>query len=142
MNMTQEDKDIYYLNIAKAVSVRSSCIYNVLGCVIVDQDDNVISTSYLDYDSDFINCKRDGYCYYKNSINDITEDPNLGIPEQCVYMFPEVQAILTTDRKRLQGATIYVYLQNIKTGEKLSPKLERTVTKIIYASGIKRIVTT
>lgn len=142
MNMTQEERDTYYLDIAKAVSVRSTCHYSVLGCVIVDMNDNVISTSYLSHNNDLINCKRDGYCHYKDTINDTSEEPNLGVPEHCIYMFPEVQAILMADRKRLQDATLYVYLQSIKTGEKLTPKLERTVAKVIYASGIKRIVTT
>ena len=135
--MTQKDIDSYYLDIAKVVAQRSTCLFGNVGCVIVDKEDNVISTGFLADKNDILNCRKDGYC----SFSEREEVTNcLGIPEHCDYMFPEVNAILTADRLRLQGSTIYMWAEDIKTGKNVQIQLDKTLSKIILSSGIKRIV--
>ena len=135
--MEQKKKDTYYFDIAKVVASRSTCLFGNVGCVIVDFDDNVISTGYLADKSDILNCKRSGLCSYVKREN-ISAD--FGIPEHCDYMFPEVSAILSAERSRLKGATLYVYAYDTEKEKTVSVKLDKTLSKIILASGIKRIV--
>jgi len=135
--MTQDEKDTYYLNIAKVVASRSTCLFGNVGCVIVDKNDNVLSTGYLADKDDIISCRREGYCSFCER-EGVAEC--FGTPEHCDYMFPEVNAILSADRQRLVGATIYLWAENITTNKPVRVNLEKTVSKIILASGIKRIV--
>lgn len=141
--MTQEEKDNYYLEIAKTVATRSTCLFGQVGCVIVDVNDNVISTGYLAYKNDNISCLALNRCFYLSQ-PDIrepnAEEPDIGKPEQCVYMFPEVNAILAAERSRLQGATLYTYCYSNKLKKTVPVNMTRTLSKIIQASGIKKII--
>jgi len=134
--MNQNERDSYYLEIAKTVSKRSTCYYGNLGCVIVDKDDNVISTGYLTDKSGIINCRKSGYCSFAER-EGITD--NYGTPEQCDYMFPEVSAILAADRSRLQDSSLYLYCEDL-TGHIIEPKIEKTIVRILRSAGVKRIV--
>ena len=134
--MNQQETDTYYLEIAKAVSKRSTCCYGNLGCVIVDKDDNIISASCLEDKSGILDCRSCGYCSFAARTG---TKINFGTPEHCDYMFPEVNAILTADRVRLQGATLYLLIEDLK-GRAVTPKLEQTVLKVIRSAGIQRIV--
>lgn len=135
--MTQDEKDTYYMNIAKVVATRSTCFFGNVGCVVVDKNDDVLSIGYLADKDDIINCRKSGYCSFaeREGVTDC-----FGTPECCDYMFPEVQAVLAADRTRLKDSTLYLWLEDIKTGKPTKPKLEKTVSKIILAAGIKRIV--
>ena len=52
-------KDIYYLNIAKAVAQRSPCIRRRFGAIIV-KDDAIVSTGYNGPARGSINCNEVG----------------------------------------------------------------------------------
>ena len=137
--MEQKELDAYYFEIAKAVSTRSTCMFGNVGCVIVDCDDNIIAASCLIDKTDVLNCRRDCMCSYleREKASDI-----FGFPERCDYMFPEINAILSTDRYRLKGATIYIYAYDIEKEKTITVDLTKTLSKVILNSGIKRIVTT
>ena len=137
--MEQKEKDDYYFDIAKAVASRSTCLFGNIGCVIVDVNDNVISTSYLADKTGILNCRKGNYCSYVT--RELVSD-GFGTPEHCDYMFPEVNAILQADRNRLKDATLYIYAYDIRNQKLIQPKLQKTLSKIILSSGIKRIVTT
>ena len=136
--MTQEEKDTYYLDIAKAVAIRSTCLFGDVGCVIVDADDNLISTGYLAYNDDIINCRQQGYCSYAE--HEKLATVKFGVPETCDYMFPEVNAIINADRTRLKKGTMYIYAYDRINNKPIKVQIEKTVSKIILKSGIKRIV--
>lgn len=55
------DKDLYFLTIVQAVSLRASCIRRSVGCVIVDNDHHIMSTGYNGPHSGSIECQ-DGLC--------------------------------------------------------------------------------
>lgn len=135
--MDQFEKDAYYMSIAKVVASGSTCLYGNVGCVIVDKDNNIISTGCLVDRHDILNCRKSGFCSFAEREGVITK---IGIPETCDYMFPEVDAILNADRQRLQGATLYLYAEDTSTGKTVEVSLEKTLSKIILSSGIKRIV--
>ena len=62
------DKDTYYLNIAKAVSMRSTCLRRQYGAVIV-KNDEIIATGYNGSPRGEVNCCDAGYCWREE--NDI-----------------------------------------------------------------------
>ena len=135
--MNQKDIDGYYLEIARAVAVRSTCLFCNVGCVIVDKDDNVISTAYLVDKIGILNCRKNGICSYEEHSG---VKGGSGKPDTCDYMFPEVNAILTADRERLKDATMYIHVFDTVNKKITGTQLEKTLSKIILSSGIKRIV--
>ncbi len=60
--MSRPDWDQYFLNIAKAVAERSSCLRNHVGAVIVNNKD-IISTGYNGAPQFQKNCLEIGKCY-------------------------------------------------------------------------------
>ena len=60
--MSRPDWDQYFLNIAKAVAERSSCLRNHVGAVIVS-DKDIISTGYNGAPQYQKNCLEIGKCY-------------------------------------------------------------------------------
>jgi dCMP deaminase len=66
--MSRPGWDAYFLNIAKVVAERSSCLRNHVGAVIV-RDKDIISTGYNGSPQYQKNCLEIGYCYRnKNNI--------------------------------------------------------------------------
>ena len=58
------DKINYYLNIAKTVAERSTCLRKFVGCVIVNNDE-IIATGYNGAPRGRKNCNELGYCSKK-----------------------------------------------------------------------------
>ena len=75
------DKDNYYLNIAKAVAARSTCLRRQYGAVIV-ADDEIIATGYNGAPRGEANC--------------------------CVAVHAEQNAIISAPRRAMRGATLYL----------------------------------
>jgi dCMP deaminase len=66
--MPRPNWDTYFLNIAKVVAERSSCLRNHVGAVIV-RDKDIISTGYNGSPQFQKNCLEIGFCYRnKNNI--------------------------------------------------------------------------
>jgi dCMP deaminase len=71
--MSRPDWDNYFINIAKVVAERSSCIRNHVGAVIVRNKD-IISTGYNGAPQFQKNCLEIGFCYRdKNNIKSGTQ---------------------------------------------------------------------
>ncbi len=95
-------KDDYYLEIAKIVSKRSTCIRRQYGRVIV-KNDEIISTGYNGSPRGDGNCCDIGACYREN----------MGIPhgqqyEKCVAVHAEQNAIISASRSELLGSIAYL----------------------------------
>ena len=133
--MDQNEKDSYYLAIAREISKGSTCYYGNVGCVIVDKENNIISASCLSDKNDILNCRKQDYCSF--AVREGTS--SFGTPEYCDYMFPEVNAILAAERLRLQGASLYIWAEDLD-GNVISVNLKKTLSKIIRSAGIKRII--
>lgn len=99
--MKRISKDEYYLGIAIAVSKRSTCLKRRYGCVIV-KNDEIIATGYNGSPRGQINC-----C-------DIGECKRLDIPHgkgdylDCHSVHAEQNAIISADRQKMIGATLYL----------------------------------
>ena len=93
-------KDTYYLNIALAVSKRSTCLRRHYGCVIV-KDDMIIATGYNGSPRGEENCCDRGTCKRANAERYTSY-------ENCESVHAEQNALITASRDRLIGSTIYL----------------------------------
>lgn len=94
-------KDQYYLDIAFAVSKRSNCLKRHYGAVIV-KDDEIIATGYNGSPRGKDNCCDTGVCLRLNAPS------NSGDYAQCHSVHAEQNAIISTSRDKMLGATLYL----------------------------------
>ena len=122
----------YYLDIAKSVSVRSSCLRRKYGAVIVNNDE-IISTGYNGSPRGTANCNDLGYCGREGY------DHGSGY-EVCRSVHAEQNAIIAASRREMLGATLY--LACIKDDiEMVDIEPCDICMRMIKNAGIKTIVT-
>lgn len=131
-------KDEYYLNIAKAVALRSSCLMVSFGCIIV-KDDQIISTGYVGAPRKTMDCLELGYCIRRK--NNIESGKGY---EMCRSVHAEMNAIINAARAgvSLLGGMLYLY-----TARKNGPELVLVKAypcllckKMIINAGIDRFI--
>ena len=127
-------KDKYYINIAKAVSKRSTCLRRQYGAVIINNDE-IVSTGYNGSPRGETNCCDIGICKRLDKLH------NSGDYSDCHSVHAEQNAIISASRKEMIGATLYLY------GEENGKVIEDCVpcpicSRMIKNSGIVRIVST
>lgn len=126
-------KDNYYLNIAKDVSKRSTCLRRHYGSVIV-KDDRIISTGYNGSPRGCLNCDEVG-CLRKE----------LNIPhgqnyEICRAIHSEANAIIHATYSDMQGATLYLCGYEDDGRMIDDPDCCDMCKRMIINSGIKKVV--
>lgn len=99
--MKRISKDEYYLDIALAVSKRSTCLKRRYGCVIV-KNDEIIATGYNGSPRGEVNCCDIGKCKRMHIPH------NSGNYSDCHSVHAEQNAMLSTDRQRMIDATLYL----------------------------------
>lgn len=128
------DKDSYYLNIAKAVSKRSTCLRRQYGAVIVNYDE-IISTGYNGSARGEPNCSDINYCPR------LKEEHNSGNYGECSSVHAEQNALLSAARRNMIGGDLYLYGEEdekpIVDDIEPCPICER----MIRNAGINRVVT-
>lgn len=127
-------KDTYYLEIAKAVCLRATCLRRKYGAVIVNNDE-IVSTGY------------NGACRGEESCLDlgVCKREELKIPkgeryELCRSVHAEQNAIISASRRDMIGAAIYIYGIDVKTGESADPSPCMLCRRFIKNAGIARCV--
>lgn len=101
------DKDTYYLDIALAVSKRSTCLRRHYGCVIV-KDDIIIATGYNGNPRSEENCCDCGVCKRANA-------ERYSGYESCNAVHAEQNALIAASRDRLIGSTVYLACENYES---------------------------
>lgn len=96
------DIDSYYLDIAKAVSMRSTCLRRQYGAVIVNKGE-IISTGYNGAPRGSINCCDCGICHREGHTH------NDGDYSSCQSVHAEMNAIISASRSEMIGGTLYLY---------------------------------
>jgi len=127
-------KHDYYLNIAKAVSQRSTCLRRKYGAVIV-KDDEIIATGYNGSARGEVNCCDVGYCYREE--NNIPPGEQY---EKCQAVHAEQNAIISASRKDLIGSTLFLAGFD-KNSEITNPQPCLICSRLIKNAGIRKIVT-
>lgn len=129
--MGRISKPEYYLNIAKAVALRSTCIRRKYGAVIV-KDDRIIATGYNGSARGERNCCDTGECW--REMNNIPHGERY---EECVAVHAEDNAISQAGRETI-GAILY--LAGFEDGEVIRARPCMMCRRKIKNAGISRIV--
>lgn len=127
------DKTGYYLEIAKAVALRSTCIRRQYGAVIV-KDDRIIATGYNGSARGEVNCCDTGTCW-----RDIHNIPHGEQYEKCLAVHAEDNAISQAGREAI-GATLY--LAGFENGRVIDAKPCLMCERKIRNAGIVYVVGT
>lgn len=134
--MTRISKDQYYLNIAREVAARSTCLRRNYGAVIV-QNDEIIATGYNGSARGEANC-----CDVYDVCPRSHMAHNSGDYSDCPAVHAEQNAMLSASRRSMLGGTLYLIGFDATTGERLDNAEPCPICRrMILNSGIDRIVT-
>lgn len=128
------DKQTYYLDIARAVSKRSTCLRRQYGAVIV-QHDEIISTGYNGAPRRHTNCCDTGECWrIKNGVSHGAQY------EKCCAVHAEMNAIISASRASMLGATLYLVGYDLQDKKEIPAVPCEICSKMIANAGIERII--
>ena len=129
--------DVYFIDIAKAVSARATCLRRKYGAVIT-KDNVIVSTGYNGAPSGMKDCLEAGKCTRKE-----LQIPHGERYELCHSVHAEANAIIRASGEELKGATIYVSGADHGAGECLSEPcmmckrmiLNARIKKVVFSDG-------
>ena len=127
-------KDMYYLSIAKQVSERSTCLRRKYGAIIVNHDE-IISSGYNGAPRGEENCSDRGWC-----TRELLNIPKGERYEICVACHAECNAIISAERSRMIGGTIYIAGTNTKDGSDANPAPCAMCRRMIVNAGITECI--
>lgn len=134
--MIRPEKDQYYLDIARVVATRSTCLKVLIGAIIV-KEDQIIATGYVGAPRKTKSSLGHGFCLRKK----------LNIPsgqqyELCRSVHAEQNAIINAARAgvSLLGGNMYIYGQTKDTGEVINAFPCFICKKMIINAGLNRII--
>lgn len=131
--MKRPSLDEYYLNIAKAVSMRSTCLKKHYGAVIV-KDGEIISTGY--------NNPPRGEAHCATCSKTSCRDGDVGEFASCPAVHAEQNAIISASRREMLGADLYLAGYDVATGEENEDAWPCEIClRLIKNAGIYRIIT-
>lgn len=126
-------KPDYFLGIAEAVAMRSTCLRRQYGAVIV-KNDVIVSTGYNGSPRHATNCCDAGVCW--REANNIPHGERY---EMCQAVHAEANAIINGNHTDMVGATLYLAgFENGKRLEKPEPCL--LCRKLITNAQIAEVV--
>ena len=132
---TRTSKENYYLDIADAVSERSTCMRRRYGAIIV-RSDEIISTGYNGAPRGRKNCSDLGYC-----AREALKIPSGERYELCRSVHAEANAIISASRRDMIGAVLYLVGRDAKTGDLLHDTTSCSMCRrMIINAGITKIV--
>lgn len=133
--MERRDKVNYYLDLADVVSKRGTCLRRNYGAVIV-KNDEVISTGYVGAPRGRQNCSDLGYC-----IRQKMNIPRGERYELCRSVHAEANAIISAEREKMIGSTIYLSGREVSTGELIKNSCCCSMCKrMVINAGIKNVI--
>lgn len=133
--MERRDKINYYLDLADVVSRRGTCLRRHYGAVIV-KNDEVISTGYVGAPRGRKNCSDLGNC-----IRQEMKIPRGERYELCRSVHAEANAIISAEREKMIGATLYLSGREVDTGEYVKNSNSCSMCKkMIINAGIETVI--
>lgn len=129
-------KDEYYIDIAHAVSERSTCLRRHYGVVIVNNDE-IIATGYDGNPRGMKNCCEIGVCS-KEDINHNSSSDSYNI---CRSVHAEMNELISARRSDMIGATLYIYGFDVDEQLALDNPVPCPIClRMIQNAGIARVV--
>ena len=133
--MARRDKINYYLDLADVVSRRGTCLRRHYGAVIVNHDE-VISTGYVGAPRGRKNCSDLGQC-----IRQKMEIPRGERYELCRSVHAEANAIISAEREKMIGSTLYLAGREADTGQYVKNSNSCSMCKkLIINAGIEKVI--
>ena len=135
MSAKRPGKDEYYLNIAREVARRGTCLRRLYGAVVV-KDDQIVSTGYAGAPRGVANCVDLGTC-----LREELQVPAGQRYELCRSVHAEMNAVIHASRSQTLGATLYLSGVEMPSGEPIAkPEPCLLCRRVIINAGIKRVV--
>ncbi len=124
--------DEYYIEIAKAVSLRSTCLKKHYGAVIV-KNGEIISTGYNNPPRGESHCAECTKC---------TKGKTLSAYIDCPAVHAEMNAIISASRNEMLDADLYLACFSVKTDEVIEYSAWpcEICLRLIKNAGINRII--
>lgn len=128
-------KDEYYLNIAREVCRRGTCLRRLYGAVIV-KDDQIVSTGYAGAPRGVVNCVDLGRC-----VREEMDVPPGQRYELCRSVHAEMNAVIHASRAQTLDATMYLVGLE-KATDQLTEYSEPCLLcrRVIINAGIREVV--
>lgn len=124
--------DEYFLNIAREVSKRSTCIKRQYGAIIVDKNNTIISTGYNGSPRGEVNCCDTGICKRLNKAH------NTGDYSDCHSIHAEQNCLINAARYEILGGTMYLW--GGENGLAVDCEPCPICSRMIKNAGIMRVV--
>jgi dCMP deaminase len=130
--------DEYFLEIARAVSRRATCLRRRYGAVIT-KDNTIVSTGYNGAPRGMKDCLQVGQCTRQE-----LQIPHGERYELCHSVHAEANAIIRASQEELQGATIYIAGTDGQEGGECPSEpcmmckrmiLNARIARVVYADG-------
>lgn len=130
--MKRPSIDEYYLNIALAVSTRSTCLRKHYGAVVV-RDGTILSTGYNNPP------RSEPHCW---SCTKCGNGKDIETFKSCPSVHAEMNALLAPSRQEMLGADLYLAGYDMKTGEPIECEAWpcEICLRLIKNAGIYRII--
>ncbi|MDE5888794.1 MAG: cytidine deaminase [Bacilli bacterium] len=130
--MKRRDRINYYLDIAEAVIERGTCLRRNYGAIIV-KNDEIISTGYVGAPRGRKNC-----CDLKYCTREKFNVPRGERYEMCRSVHAEQNAIISAERNKMIGSTMFIVGKTYKDGEYVVKSNPCALCKkMIINAGIK-----
>lgn len=130
---TRPGWDAYFIDIARAVSARATCLRRRYGAVIT-KDHVIVSTGYNGAPAGMEDCLEANTCTRKE-----LQIPHGERYELCHSVHAEANAIIRASADELRGATIYISGADTGSGECLSEPC-MMCKRMILNAGIAKVV--
>lgn len=138
MEMIRPSRDENFLEIAKCVAKRATCIRRKYGAVIVDENNRIVSTGYNGSPRGCINCEDTGKCLRR-----VLNVPHGERYELCAASptHAETNACLNAGANNTVGCTLYLYGLESATGEPLNaPECCLMCKRVLVNCQLKEVV--
>lgn len=132
--IVRPDWDEYFLNIAKDVSMRSTCIRRRFGAVVV-KNNKQISSGYCGAPKGLPNCIDIEKCFRQKYNVPSGKNYNL-----CRSVHAEMNAIAEIGFERTKSGKLYLYGEDVKTGKIVEGEPCTWCKRFIIQGGIKEVI--
>lgn len=126
--------DEYFLEIAKTISKRGTCIRRNYGAVVVKKN-KIISTGYCGAPKGLPNCSDIEKCFRQEYSIPSGQNYNL-----CRSVHAEMNAIAGAGFENTKGGKLYIYGEEVETGKICYPEPCTWCKRFIIQGEIKEVI--